>query len=107
MAGHQIGHQILLLMAGLGQLEILLSEGTVYINALDQSIPGVISSISREATREGGVSYYEATLQVDAVSNVRSGMSVEVTVLNSQALSVSSIRARKTSSNIPIRHHGV
>ncbi len=66
-------------------------EGTVYINALDQSIPGVISSISREATREGGVSYYEATLQVDAVNNVRSGMSVEVTVLNSQALSVPSL----------------
>ena len=66
-------------------------EGTVYINALERSIPGVVSEVSREATTEGGVSYYEAKLQVDAGSDVRSGMSVEVTILNQQALAAPSL----------------
>lgn len=66
-------------------------EGTVYLNALERSIPGVVSEVSREATTEGGVSYYEAKLQVDAGSNVRSGMSVEVTILNQQALDTPSL----------------
>lgn len=66
-------------------------EGTVYLNALERSIPGVVSEVSREATSEGGVSYYEAKLQVDAGSDVRSGMSVEVTILNQQALDTPSL----------------
>jgi len=66
-------------------------EGTVYLNALERSIPGVVSEVSREATSEGGVSYYEARLQVDAGSDVRSGMSVEVTILNQQALDTPSL----------------
>ena len=66
-------------------------EGTVYLNALERTIPGVVSEVSRNATREGGVSYYEAKLQVDAGSDVRSGMSVEVTILNQQALAVPSL----------------
>ena len=66
-------------------------EGAVYLNALARSIPGVVSEVSREATTEGGVSYYEAKLQVDAGSDVRSGMSVEVTILNQQALSALSL----------------
>ena len=66
-------------------------EGTVYLNALERSIPGVVSEVSREATTEGGVSYYEAKLQVDAGSGVRSGMSVEVTILNQQALATPSL----------------
>ena len=66
-------------------------EGTVYLNALERSIPGVVSDVSREATNEGGVSYYEAKLQVDAGSGVRSGMSVEVTILNQEALAAPSL----------------
>lgn len=66
-------------------------EGTVYLNALERTIPGVVSEVSREATTEGGVSYYQAKLQVDAISNVRSGMSVEVTILNQQALAAPSL----------------
>lgn len=66
-------------------------EGTVYLNALERSIPGVVSEVSREATTEGGVSYYEAKLQVDAGADVRSGMSVEVTILNQQALAAPSL----------------
>lgn len=66
-------------------------EGTVYLNALERSILGVVSEVSREATTEGGVSYYESKLQVDAGSDVRSGMSVEVTILNQQALAAPSL----------------
>ena len=66
-------------------------DGDVYINALETTIPGVVSDVSRSATREGGVSYYQAKLQVDAGSDVRSGMSVEVTILNQQALAVPSL----------------
>ena len=66
-------------------------EGTVYLNALERSISGVVSEVSREATSEGGVSYYEARLQVDAGSDVRSGMSLEVTILNQQALDTPSL----------------
>lgn len=60
-------------------------EGTVYLNALDRSIPGAVSQIARSATTEGGVSYYEVKLQVNAPDDVRSGMSVEVQILNQQA----------------------
>lgn len=60
-------------------------EGDVYLNALDRTVPGVVSEIAREATTEGGVSYYTVKLQVDAGQDVRSGMSVEVNILNKQA----------------------
>lgn len=60
-------------------------EGDVYLNALDRTVPGVVSEIAREATAEGGVSYYAVKLQVDAGQDVRSGMSVEVNILNKQA----------------------
>jgi len=60
-------------------------EGTVYLNALERSIPGTVSDIARSATSEGGVSYYEVKLQVNAPSDVRAGMSVEVQILNQQA----------------------
>ena len=66
-------------------------EGTVYLNALDRSVPGVISHIARNATTEGGVSYYEVKLQLDAGTDVRSGMSVEVNMLNQQALDAVSV----------------
>lgn len=66
-------------------------EGTVYINALDLSLTGVVSEIARSATTEGGVSYYEVKLQVQAAQGVRSGMSVEVNMLNQQALGAVSL----------------
>ena len=60
-------------------------EGTVYLNALDRSVTGIVTDIARSATTEGGVSYYEVKLQLDAGSDVRSGMSVEVNILNQRA----------------------
>ncbi len=66
-------------------------EARVYLNALDRTVPGVVTEIARDATTEGGVSYYEVKLQLDPGSDVRSGMSVEVSLLNQQALNVVSV----------------
>ncbi len=66
-------------------------EGVVYLNALDETVTGVVTEISREATSEGGVSFYEVRFGVDALPKVRSGMSVEVQVLNQQALDAVSL----------------
>lgn len=66
-------------------------EGTVYLNALDITVPGRVTDIAREATREGGVSFYEVKFGVDALPGVRSGMSVEVQVLNRQSLGAVSL----------------
>lgn len=65
--------------------------GTVYLNALERSIPGTVTEIARTATTEGGVSYYEVQFEVDAGADVRSGMSVEVNLLNRQSLNALSL----------------
>jgi len=98
-AGAQIAHII-----DYGTLEISLDadeydigalslgkRGEVYLNALDKKVPGIVSEIARDATTEGGVSYYAVKMQIDAPEEIRSGMSVEVNVLNKQALSAPSI----------------
>ncbi len=66
-------------------------EGSVYVNALDTTILGTVSDISRSAITEAGISYYQVTMQVPAHDQVFSGMSVEVSVLDQQALSVASL----------------
>lgn len=60
-------------------------QGTVYLNALDETVTGVVSEIARDATTQGGVSFYGVKLQIDATENIRSGMSVEVNMLNKEA----------------------
>ena len=60
-------------------------QGTVYLNALEKTVTGAISEIARDATKEGGVSFYAVKLQIEAAENIRSGMSVEVKVLNKEA----------------------
>ena len=66
-------------------------EGEVYLNALDTTVPGTVTEIARNATTEAGVSYYPVKLEVEAAQNVRSGMSVEVSSLNQQALGAVSL----------------
>ena len=66
-------------------------QGEVYLNALDVSVPGTVTEIARNATTESGVSYYPVKLEVEAAQNVRSGMSVEVNILNQQALGAVSL----------------
>lgn len=60
-------------------------EATVYLNALERTVPGKVSEIARDATKENGVSFYGVKLQIEAAENIRSGMSVEVTMLNREA----------------------
>ena len=66
-------------------------EGDVYINAFDKTVTGVVSEIARNATTEGGVSFFPVTLQIQGIDGVRSGMSVEVQMLNQQALGAKSL----------------
>ena len=72
-------------------------QGTVYINALSRSVMGTVSKISRNATTEGGVSYYQVKMEIEATEDIRSGMSVEVNVLDKEALSVPSISVKTLS----------
>ena len=72
-------------------------QGTVYINALDRSVTGTVSNISRNATTEGGVSYYQVKMEIEATEDIRSGMSVEVNVLNKEALGVPSLSVKTLS----------
>ncbi len=66
-------------------------EGTVYVNAVDASVPGRVTEVAREAVSQGGVSFYQVKFGVEPPANVRSGMSVEVQVLNRQALGAVSL----------------
>ncbi len=72
-------------------------QGDVYLNALGETVQGTVSEIARSATTDGGVSYYEVKLQIDATENIRSGMSVEVNVLNKQALGCVSLSMKALS----------
>ncbi|NLO84596.1 MAG: HlyD family efflux transporter periplasmic adaptor subunit [Clostridiales bacterium] len=66
-------------------------EGDVYINALARNITGRVSEVARNATTDGGVSYYEVTMEIETLDDVRSGMSVEVQMLNKQELGALSL----------------
>ena len=66
-------------------------EGTVYVNAVDAAVPGQVTEIGREAVNQGGVSFYPVKFAIEPPANVRSGMSVEVQVLNRQALDAVSL----------------
>ena len=72
-------------------------EGEVYINALGKTVIGKVSDIARNATDDGGVSFYPVTMQVDGLGQVRSGMSVEVEVLSEQVLDAVSLNLRAIS----------
>ena len=65
----------------------LSKEGEVFINALDKTVKGTVSSIAQSATTQGGVSFYAVKFQIAAQRGIRAGMSVEVRVLKEQALS--------------------
>ncbi len=67
---------------------------TVYLNALDRDAEATVSEIARDATREGGVSYYEVKLTITDTQGLRSGMSVEVRALSAQALQCVSVATK-------------
>lgn len=65
--------------------------GQVRVNALDLSVEGTVTEVSRSATTEGGVSYFEVTMRLEAPQGVRAGMSVEVNLLHQEALGAVSL----------------
>ncbi len=72
-------------------------QGTVYLNALNKTVVGTVSEIARDATTDGGVSYYKVKLEIDATEDIRSGMSVEVNVLDKEALGCVSLSPKALS----------
>lgn len=75
------------------------SDAQVSVDALDETFPGKISKISKQATVSGGVSYFTAEVEFDANENIRSGMSVEVKMISREApssvsISVDAVRNR-------------
>ncbi|MCC8042375.1 MAG: HlyD family efflux transporter periplasmic adaptor subunit [Oscillospiraceae bacterium] len=51
---------------------------SVYVNALDETVDGTVTDISRSAISTGGVSYFTADVSIDDMGKVKAGMSVEV-----------------------------
>lgn len=69
------------------------SPVTIRVDALGTEYQGTISRISRTATVQNGVSYFESEVRFDADDAIRTGMSVEVKLVVSdvsQAVSVPS-----------------
>ena len=69
----------------IGEYDILgVNEGSeviVSIDALDVTYDGTITKIAKAATVSGGVSYFEAEVEIDADEALRSGMSAEVKLI--------------------------
>ncbi len=67
------------------------SPVTVYIDALDKEYDGKISYISRVATVDSGVSYFESEVEFVPDNEVRSGMSGEVKLITTDVKNVLTI----------------
>lgn len=69
----------------IGEYDILgVTEGDsviVSIDALEATYDGTITKIAKDATVSGGVSYFEAEVEIEADEIVRSGMSAEVKLI--------------------------
>ena len=64
------------------------TEVDVYVQALDQTLTGVVDEISREATVSSSIAYYEALISVPQDGSLYMGMTCEVTLLRDQAKDV-------------------
>lgn len=57
-------------------------EVSIYVNALDKDFKGTISKISKEATTTNGVSYFEATVDIENSDELLVGMSTEIKMVS-------------------------
>lgn len=57
----------------------------VIVGSLDKEIEGTVSKISRTATNQNGVAYFNATISLEYDSEVKVGMTVEAKVLNEKS----------------------
>jgi RND family efflux transporter MFP subunit len=63
----------------------------IYIDSIGRTYEGTITWIANNATIAQGVSYFEATVEFNADEYVRGGMSVEVKLISSERLGVTSV----------------
>lgn len=61
------------------------TEAEVYFEAVNKTVPGTVSKISRGASVEKGVSYFETTLTLPKDDELRVGLSAEVKVVAESA----------------------
>lgn len=61
-------------------------EAEVYVSSLGESIRGVVSNISKNASTMSGIAFFSAEVAFPKTEYVLEGMSVEVKMLNEQAL---------------------
>ncbi|MBP3544103.1 MAG: HlyD family efflux transporter periplasmic adaptor subunit, partial [Lachnospiraceae bacterium] len=58
---------------------------TVYIDALNMEVPGIVSSIDMQAVAAAGMAYFNAEVEFEHDSSVLGGLTVEVTSLKDSA----------------------
>ncbi|MTH54829.1 HlyD family efflux transporter periplasmic adaptor subunit [Bacillus mangrovi] len=63
----------------------------VTISALDKTVKGEVSSISKEAVNENGVAYFTAVIDLKENKDIRAGMSAEAKIQNERAADVPSL----------------
>lgn len=64
---------------------------TVYIQAMNKTVEGVIEKIKREANVTSNVAYYQATVAIEQDGTILMGMTCEVSALKESALGVTTI----------------
>lgn len=66
-------------------------EVSVYVNALDKEVTGIVTSVSESAETMNGISYFTAEASIPRGENIKVGMSAEVKLLNQKAESAVSL----------------
>ena len=64
------------------------NEATVKIGALNKEVKGVINSISKEGQIINGVTFFTASIDIEPLDGIRTGMSAEVKILSEKAFGV-------------------
>jgi len=64
---------------------------TVYIQAMDKTVDGVIEKIDKEATVSGNVAYYNAKVSIEQDGTLLMGMTCEVAAPKQSALNVATL----------------
>ncbi|MDR0930707.1 MAG: efflux RND transporter periplasmic adaptor subunit [Clostridiales bacterium] len=96
-----VDYNSLVLKAKIDEYEIpSLSIGKVvdvYIDAFDKNVAGTVTKISDQATTEGDLSYFIATIKLDADADLKIGLSVEAKVPNDVSENVVSLTSNAIS----------
>lgn len=69
----------------------------INVDAINVDTKGKIAKISKYATVNNGVSYFDADIEFDGSADIRSGMSVEVKLINREAKNVLTVSSKAVS----------